>query len=133
MKMSKTVKAMAAASFLIALAGCVSRPASFVASSKPIRQGEYTKLMGDKTITGTCWQTSILFFSFGKVGSSQSLALQDALSKVEGAGGDALISMSVDTEVFEILPFLCPVIGFYATRVTGIPVKTKDYDSKIGD
>ena len=133
MKMSKTVRVMGMAALIMAMTGCVSRPSSFVTSSKPIRQGSYTKLMGDKTITGTCWQTSILFLSFGRVGSSQSHALQDALSKVEQVGGDALISMSVDTEVFEILPFLCPVIGFYATRVTGIPVKTNDYNSKTGD
>ena len=133
MKMHKTVQVILAVSLIIAMGGCVSRPSSFVASSKPIRQGEYTKIMKDKTVTGTCWQTSILFFSIGKVGSSQSLALQDALSKVEKAGADALISMSVDTEVFEILPFLCPVIGFYATRVTGIPVKTNDYNSKAVD
>lgn len=30
----------------------------------------------------------------------------------------ALVGMTVDTEVFEILPFLGPVIGFYSTKVT---------------
>lgn len=124
MKMRKTVRVMVAVSALAAMAGCVSRPSSFVASSKPIAQGAYTTPMGNKTITGTCWQTQILFLSFGRVGSSQSIALQNALDKLEGTGVDALISMSVDTEAFEILPFLCPVVGFYATRVTGIPVKT---------
>lgn len=133
MKVRKVVLGMAVASFLISMMGCVSRPSSFVASSKPIRQGGYTTPMGNKTITGTCWQTQILFLSFGRVGSSQSLALQNALDEVKGSGVDALISMSVDTEAFEILPFLCPVIGFYATRVTGIPAKTNDYNSKIGD
>lgn len=126
MKMFRTVRAIVAVSVLVAMVGCVSRPSSFVASSKPITQGGYTTPMGNKPITGTCWQTQVLFLSFGRVGSSQSIALQNALSKVEGSGVDALISMSVDTEAFEILPFLCPVIGFYATRVTGIPVATHD-------
>ena len=130
MKMRKAVRVMIGVSILAAMAGCVSRPSSFVTSSKPIMQGAYTTPMGNKTITGTCWQTQILFLSFGRVGSSQSIALQNALDKVEGSGVDALISMSVDTEAFEILPFLCPVIGFYATRVTGIPVKTKSKTSE---
>ena len=110
MKMRKTVRVMVAVLALAAMAGCVSRPSSFVASSKPIAQGAYTTPMGNKTITGTCWQTQILFLSFGRVGSSQSIALQNALDKLEGTGVDALISMSVDTEAFEILPFLCPVV-----------------------
>ena len=126
MRMNKTVRVMAAVSALAVTTGCVSRPSSFVASSKPLAQGAYSLPMGNKTITGTCWQTQIMFLSFGRVGSSQSIALQNALDKVEGSGVDALISMSVDTESFEILPFLCPVIGFYATRVTGIPVKTNE-------
>ena len=130
MKMHKTIRVMVAVSVLAVMAGCVSRPSSFVASSKPITQGGYSMPMGNKTITGTCWQTQIMFLSFGRGGSSQSIALQNALAKVEGAGVDALISMSVDTEAFEILPFLCPVIGFYATRVTGIPVKTNESVSK---
>ena len=130
MRMKKSVRVMATLSVLAVMAGCVSRPSSFVSSSKPIAQGGYSLPMGNKTITGTCWQTQILFLSFGRVGSSQSIALQNALDKVEGSGVDALISMSVDTESFEILPFLCPVIGFYATRVTGIPVKMNESVSK---
>lgn len=126
MKVCRTIRSIVAVSVLVAMAGCVSRPSSFVASSKPIAQGGYTTPMGNKPITGTCWQTQFLFLSFGRVGSSQSIALQNALDRVEGSGVDALISMSVDTEAFEILPFLCPVIGFYATRVTGIPVATHD-------
>jgi len=72
-------------------------------------------------VTGSYRQVSFLFFSFGKAGSSQWRAVSDALEQVDGA--DALIGMAVDTETFEILPFLCPIIGFYSTKVTGTPVK----------
>lgn len=139
MKLRKVSRMMIAASFCAGMAGCVSRPSSFVVSSKPLEQGKYDYVLGQgDTVTGTCLQMSILCFSIGESGSSQSLALRDALSKVnklpdsdnqqnsDNLLADALVSMAVDTEVFEIMPFLCPVIGFYKTRVTGIPVKTKE-------
>lgn len=100
--------------------GCVSRPVTYVASSKPVEQGKYSVLGPE--VTGSYRQMSILFFSFGLPGSSQARAVGDALEQVPGA--DALVGMAVDTEVFEILPFLCPIIGCYSTKVTGTPVKT---------
>lgn len=120
MKVVKQVKAVVVAAMVAASVGCVSQPVMFVASSKPVEHGKYTVLSSE--VTGTYNQMSILFLSFGKPGSSQRRALQDAIDQVPGA--DALISMTVDTEVFEIMPFLCPVIGFYTTRVTGTPVQT---------
>ena len=101
--------------------GCVSRPVTYVASSVPVEQGKYSVLGPE--VTGSYSQMSLLFFSFGLPGSSQNRAVNDALEQVPGA--DALVGMAVDTEVFEILPFLCPIIGFYSTKVTGTPVKTK--------
>ena len=120
MKTMKYVKAGIVAATLAVACGCVSRPVTFVAASKPVEHGQYTVLSSE--VTGTCNQMSFLFLSFGLPGSSQRRALQDAIDQVPGA--DALISMAVDTEVFEIMPFLCPVIGFYTTRVTGTPVQT---------
>ena len=99
--------------------GCVSRPIAYVASSLPVEQGKYSVLGPE--VTGSYRQMSFLFFSFGLPGSSQSRAVNDALEQVPGA--NALVGMAVDTEVFEILPFLCPIIGFYSTKVTGTPVK----------
>ena len=101
--------------------GCVSRPVTYVASSIPLEQGRYSVL--GPVVTGSYRQMSILFFSFGLPGSTQNRAVTDALEQVPGA--DALVGMAVDTEVFEILPFLCPIIGCYSTKVTGTPVKTK--------
>ena len=120
MKITKSVKSVVAVASLAVASGCVSRPVTFVEASKPVEHGKYAVLSSE--VTGTCNQMSILFLSFGLPGSSQRRALQDALDQVPGA--DALVSMAVDTEVFEILPFLCPVIGFYTTRVTGTPVQT---------
>lgn len=99
--------------------GCVSRPITYVASSVPVEQGRYSVLGPE--VTGSYRQMSFLFVSFGKAGSSQWRAVTDALAQVEGA--DALVGMAVDTETFEILPFLCPIIGFYSTKVSGTPVK----------
>ena len=100
--------------------GCVSRPVSYVASSIPVEQGRYSVLGPE--VTGSYSQMSLLFFSFGLPGSSQARAVNDALEQVPGS--NALVGMAIDTEVFEILPFLCPIIGFYSTKVTGTPVKT---------
>lgn len=114
------IRALALVLVVCCASGCVSRPIAYVASSIPVEQGKYSVLGPE--VTGSYSQMSILFFSFGLPGSSQNRAVSDALEQVPGA--DALIGMAVDTEVFEILPFLCPIIGFYSTKVTGTPVKT---------
>ena len=119
--MKKLIIHTAAFALVVCMAfGCVSRPVTYVASSKPVGQGKYSVLGPE--VTGSYRQMSILFFSFGLPGSSQARAVTDALEQVPGA--DALVGMAVDTEVFEILPFLCPIIGCYSTKVTGTPVKT---------
>ena len=120
MKITKWMKAAVFTTAIATASGCVSRPVTFVEASKPIEHGKYSGLSSE--VTGTYNQMSFLFLSFGLPGSSQRRAMQDAIDKVPGA--DALVSMAVDTEVFEIMPFLCPVIGFYTTRVTGTPVQT---------
>lgn len=120
--MKKLIIRLSALALVSGLAyGCVSRPVAYVASSVPVEQGKYSVLGPE--VTGSYRQISILFFSFGLPGSSQARAVNDALEQVPGA--DALVGMAVDTEVFEILPFLCPIIGCYSTKVTGTPVKTK--------
>ena len=104
------------------MAGCVSRPTSFVSSSIPIDQNCYTVL--GKAVSGSDCQISIAFVSFGAPGSNQRNALDDALNQIPGA--NALVGMAVQHEVFEVIPCLLPVFGIYKTRVTGIPVKTFD-------
>ena len=100
------------------IAGCMSSPASFNASSKPYEQGKYT-VLGEE-VSGTNTQINWLFFTFGAGGSGQRHALADALEQVPGA--DGLISMAIDTENFFLVPFALP--SFYTTRVTGTPVKS---------
>lgn len=99
------------------LAGCMSSPLTYSASSIPVEQGKYSVLAED--VTGTNTQVSWLFFTFGLGGSGQRHALADALEQVPGA--DALVAMSVDTEFFMLVPFVLP--SFYTTRVSGTPVK----------
>lgn len=115
MKM-KTIKA-AVACALVATAGCMSSAVTFCASSVPVEQDKYSILADE--ITGTCTQTSWLFFTFGLGGSGQRHAYRDALSQVPSA--DALVSMAVDEEYFILIPFVLP--SFYTTRVTGTPVR----------
>ena len=112
----KMVK-MALAGMLLAAAGCMSNAVSFCASSVPIEQGKYSILADE--ITGTCTQTSWLFFTFGLGGSGQCHAYRDAISQVPNA--DGLVSMAVDEEYFMLIPFVLP--SFYTTRVTGTPVR----------
>ena len=114
--MKKIVKA-ALAGTLLAAAGCMSSAVSFCASSVPIEQGKYSILADE--ITGTCTQTSWLFFTFGLGGSGQRHAYHDALNQVPNA--DGLVSMAVDEEYFMLIPFALP--SFYTTRVTGTPVR----------
>ena len=134
----KKIKVIGMTLFVTIMTGCLSRPSSFMASAKPI-EGEYAQ-RGNKEETGTHRQVFVLFFAIGKSGSGQYLALKDARDKVnnpirdrnkkdgkdsEDGVFDALISMSVDTESFDLLPFFGgPLLGIYTTRVTGIPVKT---------
>ena len=113
MKMIK----MAAVGILLATAGCMSNAVTFCASSVPVEQGKYSVLADD--ITGTCTQTSWLFFTFGLGGSGQRHAYRDALNQVPNA--DGLVSMAVDEEYFILVPFALP--SFYTTRVTGTPVR----------
>jgi hypothetical protein len=118
----KKLTIVAVASVFGVLAGCMSSPASFNASSKPYAQGKYT-VLGDE-VAGTNTQVNWLFFTFGAGGSGQRHALNDALEQVPGA--DGLISMAIDTENFVIFPFVLP--SFYTTRVTGTPVKSNAND-----
>jgi len=101
----------------LALAGCMSDAVTFCASSVPVEQGKYVVLADE--VTGTCTQTSWLFFTFGLGGSGQRHAYRDALQGVPGA--DGLIGMAIDTEYFILVPFVLP--SFYTTRVTGTPVR----------
>jgi len=114
--MKKIVNA-ALVSTLLASAGCMSNAVSFCASSVPVEQGKYSILADD--ITGTCTQTSWLFFTFGLGGSGQRHAYRDALNQVPNA--DGLVSMAVDEEYFILVPFVLP--SFYTTRVTGTPIR----------
>ena len=114
--MTKMVKA-ALLGTLLATAGCMSNAVSFCASSVPVEQGKYSILADE--ISGTCTQTSWLFFTFGLGGSGQRHAYRDAISQVPNA--DGLVSMAVDEEYFMLIPFVLP--SFYTTRVTGTPVR----------
>ena len=113
MKMIKIV----VAGILLATAGCMSNAVTFCSSSVPVEQGKYSILADE--ITGTCTQTSWLFFTFGLGGSGQRHAYRDALSQVPNA--DGLVAMAVDEEYFILVPFALP--SFYTTRVTGTPVR----------
>lgn len=112
----KTIK-MVVAGALLATAGCMSNAVSFCTSSVPVAQDKYSTLAEE--VTGTCTQTSWLFFTFGLGGSGQRHAYRDALSRVPGA--DGLVGMAVDEEYFMLVPFILP--SFYTTRVTGTPVR----------
>ena len=112
----KAIK-MVVAGALLAATGCMSSAVSFCTSSVPIEQDKYSTLADE--VTGTCTQTSWLFFTFGLGGSGQRHAYRDALSQVPGA--DGLVGMAVDEEYFVLIPFLLP--SFYTTRVTGTPVR----------
>ena len=120
--MKKTFLPILAAG-LLGFTGCLSSASSFVASSVPIEQGKYTQLATEST--ATCLQVQWLFLTFGKAGSPQRHALEDAVGQISGA--EALVSMAVDTEQFalistSLMPFpILPV--FTETRVTGTPVK----------
>lgn len=115
--MRRIMRASAALAMGISLAGCMSSPLTYSASSIPVEQGGYSVLAED--VTGTNTQVNWLFFTFGLGGSGQRHALADALEQVPGA--DALVAMSVDTEFFMLVPFALP--SFYTTRVSGTPVK----------
>lgn len=113
MKMIK----MVVAGTLLATAGCMSNAVAFCSSSVPVEQGKYSILADE--ITGTCTQTSWLFFTFGLGGSGQRHAYRDALRQVPNA--DGLVAMAIDEEYFILVPFALP--SFYTTRVTGTPVR----------
>lgn len=106
-----------------AFAGCVSSASSFVSSSIPLEQRGYSEVSSE--VSGVCTQVQWLFFTFGKAGSPQRHAYNDALGQVSNA--DALTAMAVDIEQFSmistsLLPFpVLPVVT--KTRVTGTPVK----------
>lgn len=104
------------------LAGCsFTIPKNYATSSIPVTQGKYTVLAEE--VQGSSTQTQWLFFTFDKDGRVQRDAIDDALSQVIGA--DALVSMTVDEEVFTfIVPFVLPT--FYTVYVTGTPVKLTD-------
>lgn len=108
---------------LAALTGCLTCPETFVASSIPVEQGKYA-VLGD-TARGTSTQVCWLFFTFGKEGSVQRHALEDAISQVSGC--DGLVSMAIDSETFCILPIsliTVPIFPtFYTVTVTGTPIK----------
>lgn len=114
--MKKMIKVVVGGMFL-AVTGCMSNAVTFCASSIPVEQDKYSILAEE--ITGTCTQTSWLFFTFGLGGSGQRHAYRDALSQVPSA--DGLVSMAVDEEYFILVPFALP--SFYTTRVTGTPIK----------
>ena len=114
--MIKLIK-VAAAGTLLAAAGCMSNAVSFCQSSIPVEQDKYSILADE--VTGTCTQTSWLFFTFGLGGSGQRHAYRDALSQVPSA--DGLVSMAVDEEYFILVPLVLP--SFYTTRVTGTPIR----------
>lgn len=114
--MKKMIKVVSIG-MLLAVTGCMSSAVTFCASSIPVEQDKYSVLAEE--ITGTCTQTSWLFFTFGLGGSGQRHAYRDALSQVPSA--DGLVSMAVDEEFFMLVPFALP--SFYTTRVTGTPIK----------
>ena len=122
MQTTKIIRRLAGFAAIGLMAGCVSRPTTFVASSIPVDQNNYTVL--GKAVSGSGCQISVAFVSFGAPGSNQRNALEDALNQIPGA--NALVGMAVEHEVFEVIPCLLPVFGIYKTRVTGIPVKTFD-------
>lgn len=117
--MKKLTAVLAAA----ALVGCLTKPETFVSSSIPVSQGEYT-VLGEE-VRGTSTQVIWLFFSFGARGSVQRNALEDALEQV--AGADGLTEMAVDSETFSIMPISLipfPIFPtFYKISVTGTPFK----------
>ena len=115
--MKKTIKFICAATLAVAVSGCLSSAVTFAPSSVPMGQGKYTELAQE--VTGTSLQVSWLFCTFGAGGSGQRHALDDALSRTDGA--DGLVSMAVDEEKFIFVPVAFPV--FIKTRVTGTPVK----------
>lgn len=118
--MKKLIVVLASAA---ALAGCLTKPETFVASSIPVTQGEYT-VLGEE-VRGTSTQVSWLFFTFGARGSVQRNALEHALEQVSGA--DGLTEMAVDSETFSIMPVSLipfPIFPtFYKISVTGTPFK----------
>lgn len=109
----------------LVVAGCMTKPEGFLTSSVPVTQGQYTVLAEE--VQGTANQVEWLFFTFGKAGSVQRHALEDALSQVDGA--DGLVAMSIDSETFSMMPISLTLIPFpllptfYTVYVTGTPVK----------
>lgn len=105
----------------LVFAGCsFTLPLNYATSSIPVTQGKYTVLAEE--VQGSSTQTQWLLFTFDKDGRVQRDAIDDALSQVIGA--DALVAMTVDEEVFSIVPFVLPT--FYTVYVTGTPVKLTD-------
>ena len=110
-------KNLACCALSLTLTGCLSDAVTFSASSIPCEQGKYTVLADE--VTGTCTEVNWLFFTFGKGGSGQRHALDDALAQIPGAEG--LVGMAVDQESFMLIPFVLP--SFFTVRVTGTPFK----------
>lgn len=113
----KLLKIVAGCALALPLAGCLSDAVAFSTASVPCEQGKYTVLADE--VTGTCTEVNWLFFTFGKGGSGQRHALDDALSQIPGSEG--LVGMAVDQESFMLVPFVLP--SFFTVRVTGTPIK----------
>ena len=107
----------------VALSGCLSSASSFVPAAMPLEPGKFTVVSSE--VSGTCTQVQWLFFTFGKAGSPQRHALDDAVGQVPET--DTLIAMAVDEEQFAFLSTTLmpiPILPvFTTTRVTGSPVK----------
>ena len=101
----------------VVFAGCTTAPQNFVHASKPIEQGKYTVV--GKEVEGSDTQLMVFGYGIGLPGSPQRRALSAALERAPGS--DALVEMSVDYQLFNLL-----VLQFLTTRITGTPVKTNN-------
>lgn len=119
--MKKIIGMFAIAAAAVAITGCTTSPQNFVASSKPVLQGRYTTL--GEEVEGSDSQLLVFGYGIGIAGSPQRRALDSALQKA--AGADALVSMAVDYQVFNLF-----VLQVLTTRVTGTPVKTNNISAK---
>lgn len=119
--MKKIIGMIAIAAAAVAITGCTTSPQNFVASSKPVLQGRYTTL--GEEVEGSDSQLLVFGYGIGIAGSPQRRALDSALQKA--AGADALVSMAVDYQVFNLF-----VLQVLTTRVTGTPVKTNNISAK---